>query len=149
MTSLKQYFLWFFVLCLAMTLLVGVLAALMPLGMGGILTAIPYLFAMICVLYKFLKKERRAPNVTERKKLTLGFTLIFWGYNLLGMFAGVMFFSRNDPKILDNFLLYLQQPKFLSVVFIMWMLLAIPLYVITWWFYGKQAQRMVDKMFKR
>jgi hypothetical protein len=29
----------------------------------------------------------------------------------------------------------------------MFLLLAIPLYLITYWFYGKQAQRMAQKMF--
>lgn len=52
-------------------------AALLPASVGGILTAVPYLGAMIFVLFKFLKKERRAPTVQEKKKFTLGFTLIF------------------------------------------------------------------------
>lgn len=147
MTSLRRYFVWFFILCLVMTMLVGVLAALMPRGMGGILTALPYLFAMIFVLYMFLKKERRAPNDAERKKFTLGFTLIFWGYNFLGVIAGLVWFARQDPEVWQNFMLYLQQAGFMSLIVILFLMLAIPLYLITWWFYGKQAQRMATKMF--
>lgn len=84
MIPLRRYFIWFFVLCFLFTCICGVLAALMPRGMGGILTAVPYLVAMIWVLFKFLKQQKRAPTQTERKRFTLGFSLIFWGYNLLG-----------------------------------------------------------------
>ncbi len=77
MTKLRSYFLWFFGLCIVLTLIVGVVAALLPASVGGILTAVPYLGAMIFVLFKFLKKERRAPTVQEKKKFTLGFSLIF------------------------------------------------------------------------
>lgn len=147
MTSLRRYFLWFFILCLIMTLIVGVLAALLPTEFGGILTAIPYLFSMIFVLYLFLKKERRAPSENERKKLTLGFTLIFWAYNILGVIAGLALFSRKDPEVWQNFMLYLQQANFISLILILLLVLAIPLYLITWWFYGKQAQRMAAKMY--
>ncbi|MCY1313996.1 hypothetical protein D9M70_645760 [compost metagenome] len=102
---------------------------------------------MIFVLFKFLKKERRAPTVQEKKKFTLGFTLIFWGYNLCGVLFGLFLFARKDPEILQNFMLYLKQPQFLSIMLIMLLMLAIPLYLITYWFYGKQAQRMASKMF--
>ena len=147
MTALRRYFVWFFILCLVMTLIVGVLAALMPKGFGGILTAIPYLFSMIFVLFLFLKKERRAPSENERKKLTLGFTLIFWAYNILGVIAALALFSRKDPEVWQNFILYLQQSNFISLILILFLILAIPLYLITWWFYGKQAQRMAAKMY--
>ncbi len=52
-----------------------------------------------------------------------------------------------DPEIWQNFLLYLQQPQFLSIVLIMALLIAIPLYLLTYWFYGPQARRMAQKMF--
>ena len=83
----------------------------------------------------------------QKKKFTLGFTLIFWGYNLCGVLFGLFLFSRKDPEILQNFMLYLKQPQFLSIMVIMLLMLAIPLYLITYWFYGKQAQRMANKMF--
>lgn len=147
MISLRLYYLWFFIICLVLTLLTGVLAAFLPNSIGGILTAMPYLIAIILVLFKFLRQQRRAPTAQEQKQFTLVFSLIFWGYNLIGLMAGLYFFSRRDPQVWHNFLLYLQEPKFLLTVLAMWLMLAIPLYLITYWFYGKQAQRMAAKMF--
>lgn len=145
--SLTRYFLWFFLFCFIFTCICGVLAALLPRGMGGILTIVPYLMAMILVLYKFLKQQHRAPTDQERKKITLGFTLIFWGYNVFFLLVGLLIFAKSDPDIWQNFLLYIKNPQFMSVVLIMFLLIAIPLYILTYWFYGKQAQRMADKMF--
>lgn len=148
MTNLRRYYLWFFLICFIMTLIMGVIAALLPQGVGGIVTAVPYLVAVIAVLFRFLKQEKRAPSQQERKKLTLGFSLIFWGYNLLGVLVGLTIFSIRDPEVFKNFVLYLQQPQFISIILIMFLVLAIPLYLITYWFYGKQAQRMAAKMFE-
>jgi hypothetical protein len=148
MVSLGKYYLWFFFLCLGLTLIAGVVAAFLPSQVAGIVTALPYLIAMIFVLYKFLKQQRRAPTDQERKKFTLSYTLIFWGYNLLGVLFGIFVFSRKDPEVWQNFSLYIQNTKFLSLMVIMIMMLAIPLYLITYWFYGPQAQRMARKMFK-
>lgn len=145
--SLTRYFLWFFLFCFIFTCICGVLAALLPTGMGGILTIVPYLMAMILVLYKFLKQQHRAPTDQERKKITLGFTLIFWGYNVFFLLVGLLIFAKSDPDIWQNFLLYIKNPQFMSVVLIIFLLIAIPLYILTYWFYGKQAQRMADKMF--
>lgn len=145
--SLTRYFLWFFLFCFIFTCICGVLAALLPTGMGGILTIVPYLMAMILVLYKFLKQQHRAPTDQERKKITLGFTLIFWGYNVFFLLVGLLIFAKSDPDIWQNFLLYIKNPQFMSGVLIMFLLIAIPLYILTYWFYGKQAQRMADKMF--
>ncbi len=145
--SLTRYFLWFFLFCFIFTCICGVLAALLPTGMGGILTIVPYLMAKILVLYKFLKQQHRAPTDQERKKITLGFTLIFWGYNVFFLLVGLLIFAKSDPDIWQNFLLYIKNPQFMSVVLIMFLLIAIPLYILTYWFYGKQAQRMADKMF--
>jgi predicted membrane channel-forming protein YqfA (hemolysin III family) len=147
MISLTRYFLWFFLFCIIFTCICGVLAAILPQGVGGILTAVPYLVAMILVLYKFLKQQKRAPTQAERKKITLGFSLIFWGYNIVFLLLGLVIFSRNSPDVWQDFMMYLSQSQFLVVVFIMFLLLAIPLYLLTWWFYGKQAERMAEKMF--
>lgn len=147
MISLRLYYIWFFIICLVSTLVAGVLAAILPNSIGGILTALPYLIAMIYVLFKFLKQQRRAPTDQEKKHFSIGFTLIFWGYNAFGLLLALFLFSRQDPEIWSNFLLYLQQPQFLVTVLGMWLMLAIPLYLITYWFYGKQAQRMANKMF--
>lgn len=146
MVSLRKYFLWFFFLCLGLTLVAGILAALLPSAIAGIVTALPYLIAMIVVLYRFIDQQQRAPSDQERKKFTLGFTLIFWGYNFLGVFLSILFFSRKDPEIWQNFLLYVQNSSFLSLSAIMILMLAIPLYLITFWFYGPQAKRMANKL---
>ncbi len=145
--SLKRYFLIFFLICFVLTCLCGVLAAVLPTGVGGVLTAVPYIVTMVWVLFIFLKRNQRAPTQAERKKMTLGFTLIFWGYNVAFQILGIAFFAYNDPDIWQNFLLYLKQPQFLTVVLIMVLLIAIPLYLLTYWFYGPQARRMAQKMF--
>ena len=147
MVPLTRCFLRFFFLCFIFTCICGVVAALMPTGMGAVLTIVPYLVAMIWVLFKFLKKEQRAPTQAERKKFTLGFSLIYWGYNLAFLILGIAIATRSNPNAWQDFLLYLQQPQFMSIVVIMFLLIAIPLYLLTYWFYGKQAQRMAAKMF--
>lgn len=146
MVSLTRYFLWFFFFCFIFTCLCGVLAALLPKGLGAALTAVPYLVAMIWVLHKFIKQQRRAPTSAERKKLTLGFSLIFWGYNLAFLLVGLWMFAQADAEVWQNFVFYLQQPQFVSIIVIMFLLVAIPLYVLTYWFYGKQAERMAAKI---
>lgn len=145
--SLTRYFVIFFLICLVLSCICGVLAALLPMGVGGILTAVPYIVAMIWVLFMFLKRNQRAPTQPERKKITLGFTAIFWLYNIAFQLLGVALFAINDPMIWQNFLLYLKQPQFMSLILIMCLLLAIPLYLLTYWFYGPQAKRMANKMF--
>lgn len=147
MISLRLYYFWFFIICLLATLIVGILAAILPNSVGGVLTAIPYLIAIIFVLFRFLKKQSRAPTPQEKNRLTLGFTLIFWGYNACGLLLGLFIFARKDPEIWQNFLLYLKQPTFLFMVLAMWFVIAVPLFLITFWFYGPQAQRMANKMF--
>lgn len=149
MLPLRRYFLIFFALCFILTCICGVIAALLPSGVGGILTAIPYLITMITVLYLFIKQQKRAPTSVERKKLTLGFSLIFWGYNFAFLFLGIAIFSRTNPSIWQDMLLYLKEPQFMSVVVIMALLVAIPLYALTYWFYGQQAQRMAYKILNK
>ncbi|EOR05493.1 MULTISPECIES: ABZJ_00895 family protein [Acinetobacter] len=147
MISLRLYYLWFFIICFTATLLAGVLAAILPNSIGGVLTAVPYLIAIIVILFKFLKQQRRAPTPQERKRLSIGFSLIFWGYNACGLLLGLFIFARKDPEVWQNFLLYLKQPQFLLTVLAMWFVIAVPLFLITYWFYGPQAQRMANKMF--
>lgn len=147
MISLCLYYIWFFIICFVSTLIAGVLAAILPNSIGGVLTAVPYLIAIIAVLFKFLKQQRRAPTPQEKKRLSIGFSLIFWGYNALGLLLGLFLFARKDPEIWQNFLLYLKQPPFLLTVLAMWFVIAVPLFLITYWFYGPQAQRMAHKMF--
>ncbi|MFW1959416.1 ABZJ_00895 family protein [Acinetobacter johnsonii] len=146
MISLTRYFLLFFFICFVFSCVCGVLAALLPTGMGAVLTAVPYLVAMIWVLLKFIKQQRRAPTQAERKKFTLGFSLIFWSYNFAFLMLGLFIFAQGDAEVWQNFMLYVQQPQFISMVVILILLIAIPLYVLTYWFYGKQAERMAAKM---
>lgn len=147
MVALTRYFIWFFVICLIFTCICGVLAALMPTGMGAILTIVPYLIAMIWVLFKFLKQQHRAPTQAERQKITLGFSVIYWLYNLCFLLLGIVIASRSNPNAWQDLTLYLQNTQFLMIMLIMFLLIAIPLYLLTYWFYGKQAQRMAEKMF--
>lgn len=147
MVSLSKYFLWFFVLCLVLTMVMGLISLLVPNQIAGVLIAFPYLISMIIVLHLFLKQQKRAPTQQERKKFTIGFSLIFWGYNLVGLVGEIIYFSQQNPEVLTNFLSGLQNIQFLSISILMLLMLAIPLYLITYWFYGKQAQRMAAKMF--
>lgn len=147
MVALTRYFIWFFVVCLVFTCICGVLAALMPTGMGAILTIVPYLIAMVWVLFKFLKQQHRAPTQAERQKITLGFSVIYWLYNLCFLLLGIVIASRSNPNAWQDLTLYLQNTQFLMIMLIMFLLIAIPLYLLTYWFYGKQAQRMAEKMF--
>ena len=117
MISLRLYYIWFFIICLLATLIAGILAAILPNSVGGVLTAIPYLIAIIFVLFRFLKKQRRAPTPQEKKRLTLGFTLIFWGYNACGLLLGLFIFARKDPEIWQNFLLYLKNINYEKIAY--------------------------------
>ncbi|MQW92218.1 hypothetical protein GFH30_03195 [Acinetobacter wanghuae] len=145
--SLTRYFIWFFCLCFIFTCVCGVLAALMPQGMGAVLTIFPYLIPMIWVLFKFLKREQRAPTQAERKKITWGFSLIYWLYNLTFLLLGIWVATFSNPNAWSDFQLYLQEPQFMTMVLTMCLLIAIPMYVLTYWFYGPQAKRMAQKMF--
>ena len=147
MVSLSKYFLWFFVLCLVLTVIMGLISLIVPNQVAGILIAFPYLISMIIVLHLFLKQQKRAPTEQEKKKFTIGFSIIFWSYNLAGLIGEVLYFSRQNPEILTNFLAGIQNIQFLMISIVMLLMLAIPLYLITYWFYGKQAKRMATKMF--
>lgn len=128
-------------------MMTGVIAALIPNELAMVLLTVPYLAAMISVLYLFLKQQRRAPSATEKKYFTVAYILLFWLFNLLGMISSIFYFSQQDPSIWDNFLTYLSNFQFVSMVVGMVMVLSIPLVLITLWFYGKQAERMAQRMF--
>ena len=147
MATLTRYFIWFFCFLFIFTCICGVLAALLPQGVGGILTVIPYMIAMIWVLFKFIKQQKRAPSQHERIKFTWGLNLIFWLFNVFFVFLGIFLFSKGDPEIWKIFLLYLKEPKFMLTVGGLFLLIAVPLAFITYWFYGPQAKRMAARMF--
>lgn len=146
MQSLLKYYFWFLLLCIGLTLIAGVVAVFLPPALAGVVTAMPYLIAMIIVLYLFIHQQQRAPTQQERKKFTLSFTLIFWLMNFTGVFLGVVIASMSDPEVWTIFIAFTSNAKFISLSLIMVMLLAIPLYLITYWFYGAQAQRMANKI---
>lgn len=147
MVSLTRYFLWFILILFAFTCICGVFAALLPQGLGGVLTVVPFLVAMIWVLFKFLKHHQRAPTQAERIQFTWGFSLIFWLFNVSFLLLGIFLFSRSNANIWSDFILYLQEPKFLAIFILMFLFIAIPLFLLTYWFYGPQAKRMAQKMF--
>lgn len=148
MAYLTRYYLWFAVLCVVLTMIVGVLAAKLPKPLGGILTAFPYLISMISVLYIFLRREQRAPDAVERKRLLIGYCVIYWGLSILGVVLGIFIFAQSDVEVLQTFQILLNQPLFLGLIVAMALILTIPLFLISWWFYGAQAQRMAAKMFQ-
>ncbi|WOE32976.1 MULTISPECIES: ABZJ_00895 family protein [unclassified Acinetobacter] len=146
MVSLTRYFIWFFFLLFIFTCLCGVIAAVLPQGVGSILTIFPFLIAMIWVLFKFLKQQHRAPTQAERLKFSYGFSIIFWLFNLSFLLLGIFLFSSSNPRIWQDFLLYIQDLKFLAVIGIMFLLIAVPLFLLSYWFYGPQAKRMAQKI---
>lgn len=147
MLALSKYYLYFFLLCLIYTMIIGVVAALIPNQLAAALTALPYLGAMISVLFIFLKQQRRAPTLQEKRYFAVGYLLIFWIFNAIGIVGSVALFAQDDPQIWTDMLTYLQNSQFLILILVMALLIAIPLLLITYWFYGKQAQRMAQKMF--
>lgn len=147
MFALTKYYLWFFLFCFIYTMVTGVIAALIPNEIAMTLLTVPYLAAMITVLYIFLKQQRRAPTATEKKYFTIAFILLFWLFNILGILGSVIYFAQQDPTIWDNFSAYMANAQFVLIVLVMLLLLSIPLALMTFWFYGKQAQRMAGRMF--
>lgn len=147
MFRLTKYYFWFFLFCIIYTMLTGVVAAVIPNELAMVLLTVPYLAAMVSVLYIFLKQQRRAPTATEKKHFTIAYILLFWLFNIFGILSSLVYFAQQDQTIWDNFLAYMINPQFILIVLAMVLVLSIPLVLITLWFYGKQAQRMAGRMF--
>lgn len=145
--SLKKYYAWFLLFCFLTTCVSGVLATILPNSLAFVLMVFPYLVAMIGVLYIFLKQQRRAPTRTERNRFSIFFNIIFWLFNLTGFFLGLLWASFSQPQIWQYTIGMLFQPSTLFICALFFFVIATPLYVVTFWFYGKQAQRMAIKMF--
>lgn len=126
--------------------MVGVIAALTPSFVGQVLTAFPFLIAMIVVLFHFIRKQQRAPTNAERNKIALGFSLIFFSYNMLFALLGPLIFNWKEDNIVQVWLQFITHKQFLFQLIAQLMMYMIPLYIITFWFYGKQSQRMADKI---
>ncbi|MBU3846302.1 MAG: ABZJ_00895 family protein [Candidatus Acinetobacter avistercoris] len=147
MAFLGKYFLRFFIYCVVLTMIFGVLAALLPNAIAPILTAFPFLIAMILVLYHFLKTEKRAPTRPERNKIAIGFVAIFFIYNIIFALLGPLIFNWKVENVVSIWLNFITHKQFLLQLITQLMMYMIPLYIITFWFYGLQSQRMAKKMF--
>ena len=128
-------------------MLAGIVAALLPQGMGQVLTAFPFLISSILLLFNFLKREQRAPSTTERNRFSLIYVLIFFLYNYLFAVIGPLIFNLSIPNI---FALWLEQAfnvEFQLMLISRLLIFMIPFYLVVFWFYGPQAKRMAAKMF--
>ena len=77
MISLRLYFYGFLLfVCFLVISCRSAFAAILPNSIAGVLTAIPYLIAMIFVLFKFLKQQRRAPTLSQLKKTKFSLDLV-------------------------------------------------------------------------
>ena len=147
MAVLSKYFLRFFLYCVVLTMIFGFITTLVPNSVARLFTAFPFLIAMVLVLYHLIKKEQRAPTRLERNKISLGLILIFFFYNICFALLGPLLFNWQVENIISIWLSSIGQKEFLFQLIAQLMMYMIPLYVITWWFYGKQAQRMAAKMY--
>lgn len=148
MAVLGKYFLRFFIYCIVLTMVFGVIAALVPNTIAKVFTAFPFLIAMILVLFYFIKTENRAPTRLERNKISLGFILIFFFYNISFALLGPLLFNWQVDNIVNVWLNFIGQKAFLIQLVVQLMMYMIPLYVITFWFYGAQSERMANKVLR-
>lgn len=128
-------------------MLMGVIAALLPQGMGQILTALPFLISSILLLFHFLKREGRAPTTTERNRFSLIYVLIFFLYNYIFAVLGPLLFNLNIPNVLQLWFKEASNLEFQLMLISRLLIFMIPFYVVVFWFYGPQAKRMAAKMF--
>ncbi|ANF81221.1 hypothetical protein A3K93_02755 [Acinetobacter sp. NCu2D-2] len=145
--NMIKYFIRFFIYLVLLTMLAGILAGLLPNVVGELLTAFPYLLAMIWVLFFFLKKEQRAPTVQERNRFSLLLVVIFFLYNYIFAVFGPLLFNLNVPNVIELWRQQALNPDFQFLLLSKLLLFMIPFYIITFWFYGPQAKRMANKMF--
>lgn len=128
-------------------MLAGIVAALLPQGMGQVLTAFPFLISAILLLFNFLKRERRAPTTTERNRFSLIYVLIFFLYNYLFAVIGPLLFNWSIPNIVTLWTEQAFNLEFQLMLISRLLIFMIPFYLVVFWFYGPQAKRMAAKMF--
>lgn len=128
-------------------MLAGILAALLPKEVGQVLTALPFLIAMILVLFRFLKNERRAPSKIERNRFSLLYVVIFFLFNYVFAVIGPLIFNLNLPNIWSLWWTAATDAQFQISLLTHLLIFMIPFYLISFWFYGPQAKRMAAKMF--
>ena len=144
---MSKYFLRLFIYLVLFTMLAGIIAGFLPNVVGQVLTAFPYLIAMILVLFKFIRNEQHAPTQTERNRFSLIFVLIFFLYNYVFAIFGQLIFNFRQPNIFELWWNFVSQSEFQLLLISRLLIFMIPFYLISYWFYGKQAQRMAKKMF--
>ncbi|WP_067870282.1 ABZJ_00895 family protein [Acinetobacter sp. SFB] len=144
---MSKYFLRFFIYLVLFTMLAGIVAGFLPNIVGQVLTAFPYLIAMILVLFKFIRNEQRAPTQMERNRFSLIFVLIFFLYNYVFAIFGPLIFNFSQSGIFELWLNFVSQSEFQLMLISRLLIFMIPFYLISFWFYGKQADRMAKKMF--
>ncbi|MBP7782986.1 MAG: ABZJ_00895 family protein [Acinetobacter sp.] len=144
---MSKYFLRFFIYLVLFTMLAGILAALFPKEVGQVLTAFPFLIAMILVLFRFLKNEERAPSNMERNHFSLLYVVIFFLFNYVFAVIGPLIFNLNLPNILSVWWKAAIDAQFQISLITHLLIFMIPFYLISFWFYGPQAKRMAAKMF--
>ncbi len=142
-----RYFLRFFLYLVLFTMVIGVVAALLPQGVGQILTAFPFLISMLLLLFRFLKQERRAPTQQERNRFSFIYVLIFFLYNYIFAVLGPLIFNLSLPNIFELWLQQAFDGQFQALLISRLLIFMIPFYLIVFWFYGPQAKRMAAKMF--
>ncbi len=142
-----RYFLRFFLYLVLFTMVIGVVAALLPQGVGQILTAFPFLISMLLLLFRFLKQERRAPTQQERNRFSFIYVLIFFLYNYIFAVLGPLIFNLSLPNIFELWLQQAFDGQFQALLISRLLIFMIPFYLIVFWFYGPQAKRMAEKMF--
>lgn len=147
--SLKKYYAWFLLCCFVFTCICGILMALLPKNLAMIFMVLPYLASMISVLYLFLKQQQRAPTRQEMFHFAWVFNLLFWLFNLTGFVLSCVWQSWTHPEIdVWQFVqLYMLQPQVLFVASFIVVLIGLPFYLVTLWFFGPQARRMAKHMF--
>ena len=144
---MSKYFLRFFIYLVLFTMLAGILAALFPTEVGQVLTAFPFLIAMILVLLRFLKNEQRAPSTIERNRFSLLYVVIFFLFNYIFAVIGPLIFNLSLPNILSIWWKAATDAQFQMSLITHLLIFMIPFYLISFWFYGPQAKRMAAKMF--
>ena len=142
-----QYFLRFFIYLVLFTLVAGLIAAFLPNVVGQIITAFPFLIAMILVLFRFLKQNRRAPTTKERNRFSLVYVLIFFLYNYIFAVFGPLLANLKLKNVLNLWMEHALNPNFQSLLVSKLLIFMIPFYLVVFWFYGTQAKRMAAKMF--
>ncbi|TCB49560.1 hypothetical protein E0H80_11225 [Acinetobacter sp. ANC 4779] len=128
-------------------MLAGIVAGFLPNIVGQVLTAFPYLIAIVLVLFKFIRNEQRAPTKMERNRFSLIFVFIFFLYNYVFAIFGPLIFNFRQPGIFELWLNFVSQSEFQLMLISRLLIFMIPFYLISFWFYGKQAERMAKKMF--